>query len=131
MSTTARGEIRWGRRVPKWKIRRLYELDARGIVDEELIDDVGVTVFERCRSILTMREDTEQNRLAVGAYADPARDIGDLIDVGLFAGWLQNDRLPLAYRLVIKAIGEEKGDYRDWSGIEAWATEVAPVLARG
>lgn len=56
MSTTARSEIRWGRRVPKWKIRRLYELDAQGIVDEQLIDDVGTMLLERCRSILIVHE---------------------------------------------------------------------------
>jgi hypothetical protein len=34
------------------KIRRLYENDARGIVDEQLLDDVGTTLYCRCESIL-------------------------------------------------------------------------------
>ena len=62
MSTTARREIRWARRVPKWKIRRLYQLDAQGIIDEELIDDVGTILLERCRSILTIQE-AQQGRV--------------------------------------------------------------------
>ena len=44
--------FRWARRVEQDKIRRLYETDARGIVDEELIDDVGYAMLARCESIL-------------------------------------------------------------------------------
>jgi hypothetical protein len=42
----------WNPRVAPSKIRRLYELDARGIVDEEFIDDVGYAVFVRCEDIV-------------------------------------------------------------------------------
>ena len=51
-----RNEIRWAPRVPKWKIRRLYESDAKGILDEELLDDVGYALLDRCDSILTVAE---------------------------------------------------------------------------
>jgi len=44
-------EVRWARRVPQPTIRRLYALDARGIVDEELIDEVGYAFYARCESI--------------------------------------------------------------------------------
>jgi hypothetical protein len=44
--------FRWAPRVEQEKIRRLYETDARGIVDEELIDDVGYAMLGRCESIL-------------------------------------------------------------------------------
>jgi hypothetical protein len=47
-----RRPFRWARRVEQSKIRRLYETDARGIVDEELIDDVGYAMLARCESIL-------------------------------------------------------------------------------
>jgi DNA-directed RNA polymerase subunit RPC12/RpoP len=53
---TGRNEIRWSPRVAKWKIRRLYELDAQGIVDEALLDDVGITLLLRCRDIVTIDE---------------------------------------------------------------------------
>jgi predicted RNA-binding Zn-ribbon protein involved in translation (DUF1610 family) len=49
-------EVRWAPRVNPQKIRRLYETDARGIVDEELIDDVGFALYSRCQSILTATE---------------------------------------------------------------------------
>jgi hypothetical protein len=45
---------RWAQRIPQAKIRRLYELDARGIVDEELIADVGYRLYSRCQSILAI-----------------------------------------------------------------------------
>ncbi len=44
----------WARRVPQHKIRLLYRSDAQGIVDEELIDDVGYSMYARCESILTV-----------------------------------------------------------------------------
>jgi hypothetical protein len=44
-------EIRWARRVKPETVRRLYTLDAKGIVDEELIDEVGYAMYARCQSI--------------------------------------------------------------------------------
>jgi ribosomal protein S27AE len=49
-------EVRWAPRVNPNKIRRLYETDARGIVDDELIEEVGFAFYSRCRSILTATE---------------------------------------------------------------------------
>jgi hypothetical protein len=46
-------EIRWPRRVRQETIRRLYTLDAKGIVDEELIDEVGYALYARCLAIQT------------------------------------------------------------------------------
>jgi len=46
----------WAPRISQTKIRRLYELDALGIHDEELIDDVGYTLRARCRSFLEANE---------------------------------------------------------------------------
>ena len=43
---------RWAPRVRRSKIRRLYETDALGIYDDELIDDVGYALLARCRSFL-------------------------------------------------------------------------------
>ena len=48
--------VRWASRVNPSRIRRLYETDARGIVDEELIDEVGYALYARCRSILRATE---------------------------------------------------------------------------
>jgi hypothetical protein len=47
-----RDEIHWSKRLPKWQLRRLYQSDAQGLLDEELLDEVGYTLLERCRDIL-------------------------------------------------------------------------------
>jgi len=44
-------EWRWARRVRQDLIARLYALDAKGIVDDELIDEVGYAFYARCESI--------------------------------------------------------------------------------
>ena len=48
--------IKWSPRVPQQKIRLLYEKDARGIIDEELIDDVAFSFFVRCQDIITVTD---------------------------------------------------------------------------
>lgn len=48
------GLLQWAPKIPRWKIRQLYETDARGIVDAERIDDVGWALWGRCDSILTV-----------------------------------------------------------------------------
>lgn len=54
-------EIRWSPRVSKWKVRRLYEQASQGIYDDELVDDVGLTIYLRCRDILIIhRAQTER-----------------------------------------------------------------------
>ena len=42
----------WAKKVPPDKIKRLYEQDAKGIYDEELIDDVGISLYARVDSML-------------------------------------------------------------------------------
>ncbi|MHB9032674.1 MAG: hypothetical protein ACYC6L_06465 [Anaerolineae bacterium] len=44
--------VHWEGRIPRHKIARLYELDAQGIVDAELIDEVAFGCVARCQSIL-------------------------------------------------------------------------------
>ena len=54
--TTDPPPIHWAPRVPKQKIRRLYESEARGVLDEALLDDVGLMLYLRCQSILEVEE---------------------------------------------------------------------------
>ncbi len=49
-------KIQWAKKVPQILIRQLYEKDALGIIDEELIDEVGWALYARCESILTVTE---------------------------------------------------------------------------
>jgi ribosomal protein L37AE/L43A len=48
--------IKWSPRVPQQKIRLLYEKDAQGIIDEELIDNVAFSFFVRCQDIITVTD---------------------------------------------------------------------------
>ena len=45
-------KIRWAPRVSQAKMWQLYQSDARGIVDDELIDEVGFALYTRAQSIL-------------------------------------------------------------------------------
>ena len=47
---------RWAPRVTQQKIRRLYETDAKGIYDDDLIAEVGYGLLARCQSFLEANE---------------------------------------------------------------------------
>lgn len=51
-----RADIQWSPRIGKPKLRRLYESEAKGLLDEELLDDVGIALLLRCRDILAIEE---------------------------------------------------------------------------
>jgi len=51
----------WSPRVSKSKIARLYASLGQGIVDEEIIDEVGFSLLARCESVL-IATDTGQGR---------------------------------------------------------------------
>lgn len=51
-----RADVQWSPRVPKWKLRRLYQLESQGIYDDELLDDIGWTLMLRCQDILAIHE---------------------------------------------------------------------------
>jgi DNA-directed RNA polymerase subunit RPC12/RpoP len=42
----------WAPRISQEKIRKLYELDAKGIADDDLIDEVGFALLARCDSFV-------------------------------------------------------------------------------
>lgn len=47
---------KWAPRVAKRMIRQLYETDAMGIYDEELIAEVGYSLLSRCESFIDANE---------------------------------------------------------------------------
>jgi hypothetical protein len=49
-------EVRWAPRIPRQVIRRLYDTDARGRLDEELLDEVFFGFLARCEGIVTATE---------------------------------------------------------------------------
>lgn len=46
----------WAHRLRKSQIEQLYQSCGRGLLDEELIDDVGYSLYSRCISMLQVRE---------------------------------------------------------------------------
>ena len=48
------GRIVWAPRVPRAEIRRLYESEAAGLLDEQLCDRVAWAIWERCCDIITV-----------------------------------------------------------------------------
>jgi predicted RNA-binding Zn-ribbon protein involved in translation (DUF1610 family) len=59
----------WAGKVARAKIARLYMTDAQGIVDAELIDEVGWALWSRCDSILAVTE-AHHGRVRCPACAD-------------------------------------------------------------
>jgi hypothetical protein len=59
----------WARRVPRERIRRLYEREAQGVLDEELVDEVAFAFYARCRSIIRATE-AYRGRAACAACAN-------------------------------------------------------------
>jgi hypothetical protein len=55
--------IRWAPRVPQALIRRLYQTEGAGRLDEDLLEQVGIALFARCESIVKA---TEAHRGRVG-----------------------------------------------------------------
>ena len=47
-------KFRWAPKVRPEKVRRLYAAEAAGLLDGALVDDVGMTLLLRCRSILSV-----------------------------------------------------------------------------
>jgi len=58
MTINNRAEIEWAPKVSLAKIRTLYIRESQGICDEELIDEVGTSLYQRCASILEFTEAT-------------------------------------------------------------------------
>ena len=62
----------WAPRVAQSKIRKLYETDAMGIYDEELIDEVGYTLLARCEAFITANQ-ARAGELPCPQCAQPVR----------------------------------------------------------
>jgi menaquinone-dependent protoporphyrinogen oxidase len=89
---------------------------------------------------LTMKDDTPENRCAADAYLNPLREQAPEVkpvEIGLFAGAVQPDsdrqeqkRMFFFWKMIIKAMKDTHGDFRDWTAIRAWADQLSPLLTR-
>jgi menaquinone-dependent protoporphyrinogen oxidase len=70
-------------------------------------------------------------RLAMREEPKVIADFRDAVrprDHRLFSGVVHRDDLPLAGRLVFRAMGCHYGDYRDWVQIDTWSDDLATQL---
>lgn len=89
----AADELRWAGRVPQHKIRRLYTLDAQGIEDGDLVDDVGYSFLARCEAIRTVTE-AHAGRVACPACTSIIeRELGKDQTLLCRCGWTMGWRL--------------------------------------
>lgn len=99
------------------------------VTHEAALSSMPVACFIVC---LTMQEDTEENRCTVAGYLDVLSEKAPRIqpiDVGLFAGKLDYKKLALPFKLILKMMKAQEGDFRDWEAIRAWATNLHATLS--
>jgi menaquinone-dependent protoporphyrinogen oxidase len=95
---------------------------------QRTLSGVPVAYFVVC---LSMMEDTEEQRAEVLGSLEAARQAApqvEPVDVGLFGGVMDYDRLALPIRLMMKTMKSPEGDYRDWEAVRAWVNQVRPAL---
>ena len=72
-------DFKWARRLSKNDIYRLYQSEASGLLDEELLEDVGIGFYARCKTIqqVTERLCPDCSEVIQGAFDgnDPDRQI--------------------------------------------------------
>jgi menaquinone-dependent protoporphyrinogen IX oxidase len=75
----------------------------------------------------------KENYSTISNYLSPALNKAPAVkpvSVGFFAGKLDLEKLDLFSRLFVQVIiGATPGDYRNFSGIQAWATHLAQALS--
>jgi hypothetical protein len=59
----------WAPRLAPGKIKRLYELDAKGIRDETLIDEIGWALKARCESFIQAVRATRGEAICPACWA--------------------------------------------------------------
>lgn len=63
MPVNDRSDIHWAPKVSLSRIRLLYLREAQGICSDELIDEVGLSLYFRCESILEFTEAVQTGRV--------------------------------------------------------------------
>ena len=95
---------------------------------QDKLSRVPVAYFVVC---LTMKDDTLENRRKALAYLDPVRKQVPQVkplDIGLFAGAIDFNKLSFVYSLILKVKGAHEGDFRNWEAIRTWAAGMCPAL---
>lgn len=105
-------KISWAPKIRQAKIRKLYQNDALGTVDEILVEDVGLGLLDRCRSIwlVTQRQvecprcgaaflmtEPDSWKMLTGTQACPTPDCGwETTSEGWHESWKHRELLGTA-----------------------------------
>lgn len=68
---TDHATFNWARRVSRRDIRRLYESDAQGMLDLELLDEVHYGIYARVRDMFEVREAQQFGRVTCRRCREP------------------------------------------------------------
>ncbi len=93
---------------------------------KELIK-LPVAYFVVC---LTMKDDTEENRVKTFDFLKLLSDTVEPVKVGLFAGSVDYKKFSLPLRLMAKSVKIPEGDYRDWDKIKEWTLSLKQTLTK-
>jgi len=85
-------KFKWCRKVSRNELKRLYQSDAKGFIDEDLLEDVGFSFYMRCKQAKEVREHMENGRI-VCHYCGAALS-SDVIKVGNYTPF-SKDNLPM------------------------------------
>lgn len=77
---------------------------------------------------MTMQEDTPAHTQAALEFLRPVRELVEPMEIGLFAGQLDEAELTRMAREIVRERGFPAGDWRDWTAIRAWAERVWELL---
>jgi hypothetical protein len=118
--------IRWAPRVRREKLRRLYESESRGILDADLLDDIGTTIYCRCRDILVVSDAAEGRIVCPRCAGAVARDRGDDPEQEVECGscgwrmsWRDFRRSYQHQELYARGLTDAIGEFmRGWEGAE-------------
>lgn len=82
----------------------------------------------------TMKRDTPENREKAQASMKALCQVKEPVCLGLFAGKLDYSKIGLLWRTIARQDKTglmAEGDFRDWTSIQAWARDLAPLLTPG
>jgi menaquinone-dependent protoporphyrinogen oxidase len=106
--------------------------DAKDFIDNHRheLANVPTAYFLTCMTLSKPASESDKNEL-VKQFEQVQDDIPEVspVELGFFAGALDYDKLAPAMQALYRVAGDDKpGDYRDFSAIHAWATQLYPAL---
>jgi menaquinone-dependent protoporphyrinogen oxidase len=96
--------------------------------NQKILGRMPIAYFVVCG---TLQEDTPEKREKAAAFLAPLREMVPPVNEGLFAGRIEYSRVSLLEQLIVRVLGSEEGDWRDWDAIQTWAEGLPAILLGG